>query len=342
MRMLANLMQQCRCDELPVLLVLLITALLPVTLARAQDDPARVAFERASCGTCHGSEAEGIDPMLVPMIYDLNALTSLVRQGIGHMPAMPRSQVSDNDLALVHEYLSRLGDARQGVAPISAITTEDFRARLNNARRSNDLDTLQAIAEEAGRAARSNDLAFALATWEQVTQSSSPPEDSAQRIDYAIAGIERVLTAQESKTAEDAVTHAFLAALSALRISVSSAPDERHDGIIERELDHALRLAPESPRVLFLAGAAAALAPEAAGSPEAAESRLQRALMLFNSSPPRDAWPDWNGADAYAWLGRELFKRGDIVGARRAYQRALELEPAFLWIIRILLLELTR
>jgi mono/diheme cytochrome c family protein len=73
----------------------------------AQEDPGRLAFERAGCDMCHGAEGdgEGLDPMLVPMTRDLDGLTAIVRQGFGHMPRMSRAEVSDADLARIHAWL---------------------------------------------------------------------------------------------------------------------------------------------------------------------------------------------------------------------------------------------
>ena len=87
------------------------------------------------------------------------------------------------------------------------------------------------------------------------------------------------------------------------------------------------------PRAGFLEGLSSALA---AGSLDRAERAFQEATKSLPAGAA-DNWPGWTQADAWAWLGRVLVKKGDVPSARRAYQRALELEPNYLWVTKVLL-----
>ncbi len=77
--------------------------------AFGQDDPGKTAYTRA-CETCHGpggnGDAQG--PPLVLLAHNLAELTAIVRQGVGLMPAMPRSEVSDADIEQLYSYLKRI------------------------------------------------------------------------------------------------------------------------------------------------------------------------------------------------------------------------------------------
>ncbi|MCC7415651.1 MAG: c-type cytochrome [Acidobacteria bacterium] len=331
-----------------------LVGLLLVALPAAGQDDARAALERAGCEMCHGpgGNGDGPGPVLVPLPYDLPQLTAIVRQGIGHMPAMSRAEVSDADLALVFAFLNRkegvrlnpdaarAAEAGGGLKPDFAGSAKSgfgrpaldaMRGRIEAARRANDLDALAAIADEARRLTDWAAIAAASATFETIAQAAAAPADAGARIDTAIRRIDHL-----PATAD---THAFRASMYALRLALKGEPDAGLAAEIAAEMREAQQLAPDSGRVVFLTGVAGALAPGAPGGLEAAERQLRRAQQLLASSEPAgdDPWPAWNDADASAWLGRLLAQRGDGVGARRAYQRALEIAPQFLWVTRVLL-----
>ena len=77
--------------------------------AFALEDPGKVAFERATCQTCHGpnGNGDGPAPALVPMTRDLAEFRGIVRQGVGYMQPIPRAALSDADLELIFGYLKR-------------------------------------------------------------------------------------------------------------------------------------------------------------------------------------------------------------------------------------------
>ena len=79
--------------------------------AFGQDDPDKAAYTRA-CETCHGPAGNGDaqGPPLVPLAQTLAELTAIVRQGVGLMPPMPRSEVSEADIERLYAYLKRLSE----------------------------------------------------------------------------------------------------------------------------------------------------------------------------------------------------------------------------------------
>jgi mono/diheme cytochrome c family protein len=75
--------------------------------AHVGDDP-KAPYTRV-CEPCHGSEARGGQgPALVPFKKELTELIEIVRQGLGQMPALPRSEITDAEIEQVRAYLKSL------------------------------------------------------------------------------------------------------------------------------------------------------------------------------------------------------------------------------------------
>jgi tetratricopeptide (TPR) repeat protein len=187
-------------------------------------------------------------------------------------------------------------------------------------------------------AERTAHLAAAYATWEWVVQQPTPPPQSAKQVDQAIGHAERAIQLNDRV----ADTHAFMAALCALRSTLGSSPNHSLTARIGSELGRAKALDPDGPRVLLLTGVTAVLAPAAAGGIEAAESHLRRAQQLLPVAATGYAWPAWTSADAAVWLGRARQQRGDPDGARQAYEEALRLRPQDRFIEQVLLPSVAR
>lgn len=76
--------------------------------AAPKDASGKDAFDRI-CAACHGPEARGdAGPRLVPFGGSLDALRAVVREGSGQMPPVSTREMSDDSVALVHEYLLSL------------------------------------------------------------------------------------------------------------------------------------------------------------------------------------------------------------------------------------------
>jgi mono/diheme cytochrome c family protein len=75
---------------------------------RHGDTPGKTAYAKA-CEACHGPEGSGgTAPALVPFTLELQELMTIVRQGIGVMPGIPRDRISDTEIAAIREYLMNL------------------------------------------------------------------------------------------------------------------------------------------------------------------------------------------------------------------------------------------
>jgi len=102
--------------------------------------------------------------------------------------------------------------------------------------------------------------------------------------------------------------------------------------------DRAKALGPRNPRVRLLEGVSAFHTPRAfGGGHEAALEHFLAAIELFAEDAPQPPLPAWGHAEAYAWLGQTHVALGQDEAARTAFERALELEPSYVWVREVLL-----
>ena len=64
------------------------------------------------CAVCHGPNAEGtaVGPMITG--HSMSAVKMQVRNPMGTMPAFPASQLSDQELEEIAEFIASLGEAK--------------------------------------------------------------------------------------------------------------------------------------------------------------------------------------------------------------------------------------
>jgi len=81
----------------------------------AEADRGKRTFSEAGCVMCHGPSGRGADgPSLVPMERDFPDFGRVVREGIGEMPAQAEEDVTDEQIALVYEFLVGLSQTSDG------------------------------------------------------------------------------------------------------------------------------------------------------------------------------------------------------------------------------------
>ena len=104
------------------------------------------------------------------------------------------------------------------------------------------------------------------------------------------------------------------------------------------EMDRALEIGANNPRVWLLRGIGAVNTPAMfGGGMENAEKYLKRAVELFATDRPTAPAPSWGAHEAHLWLGRVYAKQERKDLARAEYAKALALEPNDMWIRTTLL-----
>ncbi|MDE3259271.1 MAG: tetratricopeptide repeat protein [Gemmatimonadota bacterium] len=101
-----------------------------------------------------------------------------------------------------------------------------------------------------------------------------------------------------------------------------------------RALSKAKQLGPDNPRVVLAAAIEDFHTPEMwGGDKERAMDGYKRAAALFARESPTDPMlPTWGHCDVYAWIGIAHLKKGRHALARRAFEKALDIDPEFGWV----------
>lgn len=153
----------------------------------------------------------------------------------------------------------------------------------------------------------------------------SNPSDGATSMTQCVEDADKVTDAGP-KSAEalalQAICYTHLAELQSWKSMVNSP-------LAALKMEKALKLAPANPRVALLD----AVRDYARAKPaEKAQTltKFRRALELFESAPAStENASTWGYADAYAYVGRCLQEKDDLLGARNAYERALIAAPDY-------------
>jgi hypothetical protein len=114
-------------------------------------------------------------------------------------------------------------------------------------------------------------------------------------------------------------------------------------GRIGSRIDEAVKLEPKNPRVrLVEALAMFDRAGKNTDEQAAALKNLRAVTVMFEQARAgASSTPEWGAAEAYAFLGRALLDRHDVVGAREALERSLLIAPDYAF-ARKLMAQITR
>lgn len=160
-----------------------------------------------------------------------------------------------------------------------------------------------------------------------------PQPDRMAAMADAVAKFEEVVKAEPS----NAEGHALLASSLGSMIGFDKKLAMDYGRRSGAEMEQALSLEPNNPRVLVLAGISAFMKPEEyGGGVEKAEPLLRRAASILAQQPEDQPWPNWGRFDAHMWLGQLLDKVGKHEDARTEYEAVLVIAPQSQWARAIL------
>lgn len=167
-------------------------------------------------------------------------------------------------------------------------------------------------------------------------QERSPEETRALRelLDRAVQVLER--SASLRRLPE---TYALLGAVYGRQAGLVGGAGAMQPGArAASEIERAVELGPNNPRVWLLRGTNALFTPAMwGGGDERALEALQKAVQLFQVDAQRPPLPTWGRAETHAWIGVIHQRRRDYAGARAAYEEALRVEPSYAWVRNVLL-----
>src|SRR6202165_6130705 len=135
-----------------------------------------------------------------------------------------------------------------------------------------------------------------------------------------------------------AETHALLAMTMGRMIGLDQIYSPTLGPLIPKEMNAAITMAPNNPRIWLLRGIQSFYTSEEyGGGLPVAETQLKKAIELFATDNPAPPAPSWGKAEAYVWLGQGVQKQNRIAEARAAYNKALSVQRDYPWVTYSLL-----
>jgi tetratricopeptide (TPR) repeat protein len=158
-------------------------------------------------------------------------------------------------------------------------------------------------------------------------------------IDSAIEHLENAIRKDDNF----AEAHALLSSCYGVKISFSFLKAIWLGPKSSSQMGKARGLAPENPRVALLGAIGTYSTPSLfGGGKEKGIEELKKADSLFEQWKVTDSLqPDWGKEQVHAWIGLAYLDKKDTVLARRAFEKALEINPDYGWVRRVLMPRVT-
>jgi tetratricopeptide (TPR) repeat protein len=136
-----------------------------------------------------------------------------------------------------------------------------------------------------------------------------------------------------------AEAHALLASCFGMKISFSPFKAVWLGPKSSSEKNKALSLSPQNPRVALLGAIGTYNTPSLfGGGKDKGLEELHAAAALFDKWKPSDPLqPDWGHEQVYAWIGMAHLDRNETALARKAFEKALEINPNYGWVKYVLM-----
>jgi tetratricopeptide (TPR) repeat protein len=160
--------------------------------------------------------------------------------------------------------------------------------------------------------------------------------------DRAVAYLDTAVSRLEAAISGDktfAEAYALLSSCYGLKISFSPIKGIFLGPQSSSALKKAKELAPMNPRVALVSAISTYNTPALfGGSKEKGLEELKRGVELFDQWRSVDSLqPDWGKDEVWVWIGIEHMDRKETIQAKRAFDRALEINPDNGWAKQVLL-----
>jgi tetratricopeptide (TPR) repeat protein len=158
-------------------------------------------------------------------------------------------------------------------------------------------------------------------------------------LDSAVEHLERAIEKNDSL----AEAHALLSSCYGMQISFSPLSGIWRGPKSGSEMGKAKTLSPKNPRVALLGAIGTYNTPALfGGGKEKGFEALKKAAELFDQWRTTDSLqPDWGREQVYAWIGLAHLDRNETILARKAFEKALEINPEYGWVKHVLMKKVT-
>lgn len=158
-------------------------------------------------------------------------------------------------------------------------------------------------------------------------------------LDSAVVHLERAIEKNDSL----ADAHALLSSCYGLQISFSPLSGIWRGPKSGSEINKAKALSADNPRVALLGAIGTYNTPAMfGGGKEEGFAALKKAAELFDQWKTTDSLqPDWGKEQVYAWIGLAHLDRKETILARKAFEKALEINPDYGWVKYVLMSKVT-
>jgi tetratricopeptide (TPR) repeat protein len=154
-------------------------------------------------------------------------------------------------------------------------------------------------------------------------------------LDSAIMHLEKALQINDS----NAETHALLASCYGMQIAFSPMSGIWLGPKSGSEMGKAREFSKENPRVALLEAIGTYNTPAMfGGGKDKGYGAMKRSAELFDRWKTTDSLqPDWGKEQVYAWIGLANLDRKETILARKAFEKALEINPDYGWVKYVLM-----
>ena len=164
-------------------------------------------------------------------------------------------------------------------------------------------------------------------------------EKAPASLDSAVVHLEKALEINDT----DAESHALLASCYGMQIAFSQMSGIWRGPKSGVEMGKAKELSNENPRVALLGAIGIYNTPAMfGGGKEKGFEEMKKAAELFDRWKTTDTLqPDWGKEQVYAWIGMAYLDKKETILARKAFEKALEINPDYGWVKYVLMPKVT-
>jgi tetratricopeptide (TPR) repeat protein len=164
-------------------------------------------------------------------------------------------------------------------------------------------------------------------------------EKAPASLDSAVMHLEKAIQINDN----NAEAHALLASCYGMQIAFSPMSGIWLGPKSGSEMGKASELSKENPRVALLGAIGTYNTPPMfGGGKEKGFETMKRAAELFDRWKTADSLqPDWGKEQVYAWIGLVYLDRKETILSRKAFEKALEINPDYGWVKYVLMPKVT-